>query len=105
MAVVKLGKTNFKKEIKSDLPVIVDFWASWCGPCQMLGPVFEELSKEFEGKVKFGKVSTEDESNLANEYGIRSIPCMIIFKNGVESDRILGFMNKESLKKEIQKRI
>lgn len=106
MATIKLNKENFEKEvIQSDKPVIIDFWASWCRPCQMIGPIFEELSNDYEGKLKFAKLSTEEEAELASAHGVMSIPTMIIFKDGKEIERISGAMPKEMLKAEIDKRI
>ena len=103
---LNLNKENFEKEVtKSDIPVIVDFWAEWCGPCKMLGPVFEEVSKEYEGKLKFAKLNTEEQSDIASEHGVMSIPTMIIFKEGKEADRIVGAMPKDTLKAEIDKRL
>lgn len=102
MATVKINQGNFNEEVSgSDTPVIIDFWASWCGPCQMMGPVFEELSDEYEGKLKFAKASTDEEQGLANHFGIRSIPCLIVIKGGKEIGRIEGFRHKEALKEKI----
>ena len=96
--VLELNKENFEKEVlQSDLPVVVDFWASWCGPCKMLGPIFEEVSKSFEGRMKFAKLSTEDCPEIAEKYDVRGIPCMILFEHGKEADRIVGMQQKEFL--------
>jgi len=101
--VLELNSENFAKEVlQSDLPVVVDFWASWCGPCQMMIPVFEQLSAEMEGKVKFAKLSTENFPDLAQKYHITGIPCLLVFKNGEEADRIVGFAPKETMKMKIE---
>lgn len=100
----KITAQNFQEEVvESKIPVIMDFWAEWCGPCQMMGPIFEELSKEYDSKLKFCKVNTETEPALANHFAIRGIPCLVIAKDGEEVDRIVGFAPKEALKNQINK--
>ncbi len=102
MAVVEVNKDNFGSEVeKSELPVIIDFWAEWCGPCKMMGPVFEELSNDYEGKLKFAKVNVDDEPELASRFGIQGIPSLVILKGNSEVDRIVGAAQKESLREKI----
>lgn len=83
--------------VNSDIPVVVDFWAPWCGPCKMMAPVFEKVSNQFALKAKFAKVNTEVEQNLGATYGIRSIPTLIIYKNGQEVHRLSGAMDEQNL--------
>jgi thioredoxin 1 len=100
---LEINGDNLEKEVKeSKTPVLLDFWAPWCGPCQMMGPVFEELSKDFEGKVKFAKVNTDEQQDIAGTFGISGIPCLVLTKEGKEVERIVGFMPKDDLKKKIE---
>ena len=96
MAEIVITKENFEDEVlNSDIPVLVDFWATWCGPCRMLAPVIEEIAKEYEGKVKVGKVNVDEEEALAIEFGISSIPTVLIFRDSEITDKIIGFRPKE----------
>ena len=95
---VEITKENFESVVlKNELPVLVDFWATWCGPCKMIGPIIEELSDELEGKVVFGKVNVDLQPELAMEFHVMSIPTLILFKNGEIANKKIGFMPKEKL--------
>ena len=98
MAEIVLTNDNFEAEvIQSELPGLVDFWATWCGPCRMVGPVVAEIAEEYEGKVKVGKVNVDEEDELAEKFGVQSIPTIILFKNGEEAARQVGFAPKAKL--------
>jgi thioredoxin 1 len=96
-----IEENEFKNEIKEGI-VVVDFFATWCGPCKMLAPIFDELSTEMEGKVKFIKVDVDNSTEIANEYNISNIPAMVIFKNGEKKEIIVGFTPKEQIRSKIE---
>ena len=98
MAEITITKDNFQKEVlESDIPVLVDFWATWCDPCRMLAPTIEEIAEENEGKIKVGKVNVDEEQELAFKFGIMSIPTLIVFKNGEAVNQTMGFQPKENI--------
>ncbi len=102
MAVIKIDNKNFQKEIvDSDTPVIIDFFADWCAPCRMMAPVFEEISGEYSGKLKFAKLNTDNSPELAARFNIMGIPCLIVTQDGEEVDRIVGFAPKAAMKQKI----
>ena len=93
-----LTSENFDREVlNSNKPVVVDFWATWCGPCRMLAPVIEEIANEYAGKVKVGKVNVDDERELALEYGVSSIPTVMVFQNGEVKQTSVGYRPKEEI--------
>lgn len=103
MAEITLTKDNFAKEVKeSQIPVLVDFWAPWCGPCRMLGPVVAEIAEEYAGRVKVGKVNVDEEPELAAAFNVSSIPTVIVVKNGTVAEVSIGYKPKSELVKLIE---
>jgi thioredoxin 1 len=100
MSLTIIGEDNFKKDVlEAEIPILVDFWAEWCGPCRLVAPVLAELEKENEGKFKVAKVNVDENNSLAVKYGIAAIPTMLIFKNGQPVKQMVGLRGKKDLQK------
>ncbi len=101
---IDLDQSNFQKEVlDSKVPVLVDFWAPWCGPCKMVGPVIEEIASQYSGKIEVGKINVDDNQQLASEYGVMSIPTICLFKDGNPAFKLVGFRPKKEIAGEIDK--
>ena len=104
--IVKLNKANFEQEVlKSPAPVVVDFWAEWCGPCKQVAPVLDELAGEYDNRVRIGKVNIEEDQELAADYGVRAIPTFLLFKGGEVVGQMVGMVSKRDLKAQFDKLI
>ena len=97
-----ITKENYEEVLASQLPVVIDFWAEWCGPCRMIAPVVDELAAEYEGKVLIGKCDVEDNDEIVARYGVRNIPAIVFIKNGQTVDKQVGAVSKEVLKAKIE---
>jgi thioredoxin 1 len=106
MSIIHFNDTNFKKEVlESNLPVLVDFWANWCGPCKMITPIIEELAKEYQNKMKIGKLDVDSSPKTATSYAVMSIPTLIFFKNGKVMNQVVGALSKADLKRKIEENL
>jgi thioredoxin 1 len=102
---LELNDSNFDEAIKSDKPVLVDFWAEWCGPCKMIGPVVEELAGDYEGKAVIAKLNVDENPQVTARFGVRSIPTLLVFKNGQVVDKQVGAVPKSVLSQKIQAQV
>lgn len=103
MAELKITRENFENEVmKSNIPVLIDFWAPWCGPCRMMGPIIEQLAEEYDGKAKVGKVNVDEEGELSQAFGVMSIPTIVLVKEGKVVKQVVGARSKEEVEAMLQ---
>jgi thioredoxin 1 len=106
MSVTNITNDNFEAEVlKADRPVLVDFWAEWCGPCKMIAPILDQMAEEYEGRLNLVKLDVEENQNIAMQFGVRSIPTLILFKNGVVEAQHVGMLSKEQLSKLLEDKL
>jgi thioredoxin 1 len=106
MPLLHFTDANFKKEVlESNVPVLVDFWAAWCGPCKMVAPIVEELAKEYDKRMKIGKIDIDENPKIPTQYGVMSIPTLMFFKKGQVADQAVGALSKAELKKKIEENL
>jgi thioredoxin 1 len=104
--IFEVTDTNFDQDVlKSDTPVLVDFWAAWCGPCRAIAPIVDELAKEYQGKLKIGKMDVDRNAATPMRYGVRGIPTLLVFKGGQVKEQIVGYVPKETIQKAIDKHL
>jgi thioredoxin 1 len=102
--ILTLTSENFQQHVlKSPTPILVDFWAEWCGPCKMIAPILDELADEYSGRVSIGKVNIDDQQTLASQFGVRAIPTLLLFQNGEVAEQIVGLRSKRDLKASMDK--
>lgn len=105
-SIITITKDNFDTEVlRSEIPVLVDFWAAWCGPCRMIAPVVDEIATDYKGKVKVGKINVDEQNELAEKFRIMSIPTLIVFKNGQIAESVMGARSKESIAEMLNKHL
>jgi len=103
--ILELTSANFKSTVESGTPVLVDFWAPWCGPCRVIAPILEEVAREFDGKARVGKVNVDDSPDIASQFGVRGIPTLILFKNGQIQGQMVGVNPKSNIVSLVQKNL
>lgn len=101
MAVIEVTDENYVELIKAELPIIIDHFADWCGPCKLLSPIFEKISDSYNKKLRFGKLDTEQYPEIATQNSVFSIPCLVLFNNGKEIERIVGYLNESKLREKV----
>lgn len=98
---LELNKDNFEEEVNGESPILVDFWAPWCGPCKLIGPILDKLEEEYKSKLKMSKLNVDDNQEISAKHDVRGIPCMVIYNKGTEVDRIVGAYPEDEMRKKI----